>query len=586
MRTKTTVQAAALVALGALLGYAAASGQLRPDWFAKAENPAKAPAADKPSDAASCPDCCSKGVNREQLVALANHNAAVAANADKDGKKPNILVIWGDDIGWFNPSCYNGGVMGYQTPNIDRIAKEGARFTDWYGQQSCTAGRAAFIMGQSPIRTGLTKVGLPGATLGIQPEDPTIAELLKPQGYVCGQFGKNHLGDRNEFLPTVHGFDEFFGNLYHLNAEEEPENPDYPKNPEFKKKFGPRGVLHSWATDKDDATVDPQFGKVGKQKIENTGALDTKRMETVDEEFLGGALKFIDQAHKDGKPFFCWFNSTRMHVFTHLKKESQGVTGLGTYPDGMVEHDGHVGQLLKKLDDLGIADNTLVMWSTDNGAEVFSWPDGGTTPFRGEKDTNWEGGWRVPCVMRWPGVIKPGTVSNEICAHEDMLPTILAAAGDPNIVEECLKGQKAGDKTFKVHFDGYNLIPALKGDAKEWPRKEMLYWSDDGDLMALRYDKWKMHFVEQRAEGFRVWSEPQVKLRVPLIFNLRADPFEKAEHNSSYYSDWMFHRAFLLVPAQAYVARWVASFKEFPPRQKPASFSVDEVMKKLSEPKN
>jgi arylsulfatase A-like enzyme len=527
-------------------------------------------------------DCCNSPDRAAALAVISAHNAKVSANA-QDGKKPNILIIWGDDIGWFNPNCYHGGVMGYQTPNIDRIAREGARFTDWYGQQSCTAGRAAFIMGQSPIRTGMTKVGLPGSPLGIQPQDPTIAELLKPHGYVCGQFGKNHLGDRNEFLPTVHGFDEFFGNLYHLNAEEEPENPDYPKNPEFKKKFGPRGVLHSWATDKDDATEDPQFGKVGKQKIENTGALTTKRMETVDEEFLDGALKFIDKSHKDGKPFFCWFNSTRMHIFTHLKKESQGVTGLGTYPDGMVEHDGHVGQLLKKLDDLGIADNTLVMWSTDNGAEAFTWPDGGTTPFRSEKDTNWEGGWRVPCVMRWPGVIKPGTVNSEVCAHEDMLPTILAAAGDPNIVEECLKGHKAGDKTFKVHLDGYNLIPALKGDAKEWPRKEMMYWSDDGDLMAMRYDKWKIHFVEQRAEGNKVWSEPFVKLRVPLLFNLRSDPFEKAQREAMNYGDWSARRVFVLVPAQVYVGKWISSFKEFPPRQKPASFSVDEVMKKLEE---
>jgi arylsulfatase len=518
-----------------------------------------------------------------ETLTLAQAAQKKAAGGSAAAKQPNILIIWGDDIGWFNPSCYHGGVMGYQTPNIDRIAREGARFTDWYGQQSCTAGRAAFIMGQSPIRTGLTKVGLPGASLGIQPEDPTIAELLKPHGYVCGQFGKNHLGDRNEFLPTVHGFDEFFGNLYHLNAEEEPENPDYPKDPEFKKKFGPRGVLHSWAVDKDDPTVDPQFGRVGKQKIENTGALNTKRMETVDEEFLDGALKFIDKSHKEGKPFFCWFNSTRMHVFTHLKKESQGKTGLGTYPDGMVEHDGHVGRLLKQLDDLGIAENTLVMWSTDNGAEAFTWPDGGTTPFRSEKDTNWEGGWRVPCVMRWPGVIKPGTVNGEVCAHEDMLPTILAAAGDPIIVEKCSKGHKAGDKTFKVHLDGYNLIPALKGESKEWPRKEMMYWSDDGDLMGMRYDKWKLHFLEQRAEGFKVWSEPQVKLRVPLLFNLRSDPFEKAQHESIYYSDWHFRHIFLLVPAQAYVGKWISSFKDFPPRQKPASFSIDEVMKKLSE---
>jgi len=500
------------------------------------------------------------------LLALIMSPGSLLAQA----KKPNILVIWGDDIGWFNPSCYHGGVMGYETPNIDRIAREGARFTDWYGQQSCTAGRAAFITGQTPIRTGLTKVGLPGADLGLRPEDPTIAELLKPLGYATGQFGKNHLGDRDEFLPTKHGFDEFFGNLYHLNAEEEPENPDYPKNPEFKKKFGPRGVLK--------ATADG--------KIENTGPLTTKRMETVDEEFLAGALDFIDRQAKANKPFFCWFNSTRMHVFTHLKKESQGVTGLGVYPDGMVEHDGMVGQLLKKLDDLGIADNTIVMWSTDNGAETFSWPDGGTTPFRSEKDTNWEGGWRVPTVIRWPGVIKPGTVNNQICAHEDMLPTLLAAAGDPNIVQECLKGEKAGNKTFKVHLDGYNLMPAFKGETKEWPRKEFMYWSDDGDLMAMRYEQWKIGFLEQRAEGFMVWSEPQVKLRVPLIFNLRSDPFEKAQHESVYYPDWLFHRAFLLVPAQAFVAKWVSSFKEFPPRQKPASFSVDDVMKKLEAPKD
>jgi arylsulfatase len=577
MRNRSHLLAISMMALGGLLGYAAASGQFTLLWQSKvAAQPGESPSAEQ-----SGPSCCSEGIQKRQVLALAAHNRNVASAAQKDGKKPNILIIWGDDIGWFNPSCYHGGVMGYQTPNIDRIAREGARFTDWYGQQSCTAGRAAFIMGQSPIRTGLTKVGLPGATLGIQPQDPTIAELLKPHGYVCGQFGKNHLGDRNEFLPTVHGFDEFFGNLYHLNAEEEPENHDYPKNPEFKKKFGPRGVLHSWATDQDDAMEDPQFGRVGKQKIENTGALTTKRMETVDEEFLDEALKFIDKSHKDGKPFFCWFNSTRMHVFTHLKKESQGKTGLGTFPDGMVEHDGMVGVLLKKLDDLGIADNTLVMWSTDNGAEAMTWPDGGTTPFRSEKDTNWEGGWRVPCVIRWPGVIKPGTVNSEVCAHEDMMATILAAAGDPNIVEECLKGHKAGDKSFKVHLDGYNLIPALKGDTKEWPRKEMMYWSDDGDLMAMRYTRWKVNFQEQRAEGMKVWAEPFVKLRWPTVIDLRSDPFEKAPIGSIYYSDWSARRMFLLVPAQAFVAKWISSFKEFPPRQKPSSFSVDEVMKKL-----
>jgi arylsulfatase A-like enzyme len=496
-------------------------------------------------------------------------------------KKPNILIIWGDDIGWFNISAYNLGVMGYKTPNIDRLAREGALCTDWYGQQSCTAGRAAFITGQAPIRTGLTKVGLPGAALGLQKEDPTIAELLKPLGYATGQFGKNHLGDRNEFLPTVHGFDEFFGNLYHLNAEEEPENPDYPKNPDFKKRFGPRGVLRSVATTTDDSTDDPQWGRVGMQKIENTGPLTTKRMETVDEEFLDGALKFTDRAYQAKQPFFAWFNSTRMHIFTHLKPASQGKTGLGTEADGMVEHDGMVGQLLKKLDDLGIADNTIVMYATDNGAEVFTWPDGGTTPFRAEKDTNWEGGWRVPCVIRWPGVIKPGTILNEIGSHEDMLPTLLAAAGEPDIVAKVKAGYKAGNKTFKVHLDGYNLLPYLKGESKEWPHKEFLYWSDDGDLMAMRYENWKAVFAEQRADGFKVWSEPLVKLRVPLLFNLRSDPFEKAQHESIYYNDWLVHRVFLLVPAQAFVARWISSFKDFPPRQKPASFSIDEVMQKL-----
>jgi arylsulfatase len=484
-------------------------------------------------------------------------------------KKPNILIIWGDDIGWFNVSAYNLGLMGYRTPNIDRVAQEGALFTDWYGQQSCTAGRAAFITGQSPIRTGLTKVGLPGADLGLQPEDPTIAELLKPLGYATGQFGKNHLGDRDEFLPTAHGFDEFFGNLYHLNAEQEPECPDYPKNPEFKKKFGPRGVLHCWAQ--------PD----GTQKIENTGPLNTKRMETVDEEFLAGALDFIDRAHKADTPFFVWFNSTRMHIFTHLKKESDGKTGLGVYPDGMVEHDGHVGQLLKKLDDLGIADNTIVMYSTDNGAEVMTWPDGGATPFRSEKDTNWEGGWRVPCAIRWPGMIKPGTVSNEIFSHTDMLPTLLGAAGEPDIVEKLKKGYKAGKKTFKVHIDGSNLLPFLKGEVKENPRKGFMYWSDDGDLMAVRVAQWKAVFLEQRAEGLGVWQEPFVRLRVPKIFNVRSDPFERADYDATFFYDkWMADRAFLLVPAQFIVAEYLKTFEQFPPRQKPASFSIDEALEK------
>jgi len=471
--------------------------------------------------------------------------------------------------------------MGYKTPNIDRLAREGAMFTDWYGQQSCTAGRAAFITGQSPIRTGLTKVGLPGSTLGLQPEDPTIAEMLKPQGYVCGQFGKNHLGDRNEFLPTVHGFDEFFGNLYHLNAEQEPENPDYPKNPEFKKKCGPRGVLHSWAASSEDNTVDPQWGRVGAQKIENTGPLTMKRMETVDEEFLNGALNFIEKAQKDGKPFFCWFNSTRMHIFTHLKPASDGKTGLGIEADGMVEHDGMVGQLLDKIDQLGIANNTIVMYSTDNGAEEMGWPDGGVTPFRGEKDTNWEGGWRVPCFIRWPGVIKPGTVSNEIFSHTDMLPTLVAAAGEPNIVDKLKQGYKAGNKTFKVHIDGYNLQPFWKSEVKENPRKGFLYWSDDGDLMALRYENWKAHFMAQRAHGFHVWAEPLVSLRVPWLVNLRSNPFEMDDEDANvYYNKWMIDRVFLLVPAQGLVAMFLKTFQEFPPRQKPASFSIDQALEK------
>jgi arylsulfatase A-like enzyme len=487
------------------------------------------------------------------------------AKSPKTGK-PNILVIWGDDIGWYNISAYNLGVMGYKTPNIDRIAKEGALFTDWYGQQSCTAGRAAFITGQSPVRSGLTKVGLPGADLGLKPEDPTIAELLKPLGYVTGQFGKNHLGDRDEHLPTAHGFDEFFGNLYHLNAEEEPENPDYPKNPEFKKKYGPRGVLYQ---------------KAG-GKIEDTGPLTRKRMETIDQEVNEKALDFIERAHKDGKPFFCWWNSTRMHIFTHLKKESQGKTGIGIYPDGMVEHDGHVGLLLKKLDDLGIADNTIVMYSTDNGAECMSWPDGGTTPFRGEKNTNWEGGYRVPCAIRWPGVIEPGTICNEVGSHEDWLTTLLAAAGEPDIKEKCLKGHKAGSKTFKVHLDGYNLVPALSGETKEWPRREFLYWTDGGDLAALRYDQWKIVFMEQRVHGFDVWEEPFVTLRLPKLFTLRGDPFERADHEGMDYKHWRADRLFALVPAQAFVMKWLQSFKEFPPRQKPASFGIDQVMEKLA----
>ena len=502
-------------------------------------------------------------------AAAPRKSAPARSGKGKRSGKPNILVLFGDDIGWFNVSAYNHGIMGYRTPNIDRIAREGAMFTDWYGQQSCTAGRAAFITGQSPIRTGLTKVGLPGADLGLQPEDPTIADVLKPLGYTTGQFGKNHLGDRDEFLPTAHGFDEFFGNLYHLNAEQEPENPDYPKDPEFRKKFGPRGVLHSWAN------------ADGTQKIENTGPLNIERMRTVDEEFLDATEKFIDKAHADGKPFFVWFNTTRMHIFTHLKKESVGKTGLGVYPDGMVEHDGHIGRLIDKLDELGIADDTLVMYSTDNGAEVMSWPDGGSTPFRGEKDTNFEGGWRVPCLIRWPGMIEPGTVSNEVFSHTDVLPTLAAVAGEPDIVEKLKQGYTSGRKTFKVHLDGYNLLPFLQGKVKENPRKGFLYWSDDGDLMALRVGNWKATFMEQRNHGLGVWREPMVSLRAPKIYNLRSDPFERGDVDGSlFYDKWMVDRAFLLVPAQAIVGEFLKTFKDFPPRQRPASFSIDEALEK------
>jgi arylsulfatase A-like enzyme len=504
----------------------------------------------------------------------------LSALAHGQAAKPNILVIMGDDIGWFNCSCYNRGLMGYTTPNIDRIASEGALFNTWYGQQSCTAGRAAFITGQSPIRTGLTKVGTPGADEGLRPEDPSIAELLKPLGYACGQFGKNHLGDKNEFLPTVHGFDEFLGNLYHLNAEEEPESPDYPKMPLFKQLFGPRGVLHCWATDTDDPTVDPHFGRVGKQKIEDTGPLTIKRMETVDEEFLNGALNFMDRQHQAGKPFFCYFNSTRMHIFTHLKPESEGKTGLGIEADGMVEHDAMVGQLLKKLDDLGIASNTIVVYTTDNGAEYMSWPDGGSTPFRGEKATNWEGGFRVPTLIRWPGVIKAGTIVNDMCAHEDFIPTFCAAAGEPDIVAKCLTGYQAGDKTFKVHLDGYNLLPFFKGEVKESPRKEFIYWSDDGDIFAIRYARWKVQFLEQDHEGLDVWVKGFEKLRVPKIFDLLADPFERGD-SSFEYDTWMVHHAYIDYGAVALVSHWLQSFKDFPPRQKPASFNLDDVMQKL-----
>jgi arylsulfatase A-like enzyme len=480
--------------------------------------------------------------------------------------KPNILIIWGDDIGYWNISHYSKGMMGYRTPNIDRIAQEGATFTDWYGQQSCTAGRASFITGQNPIRTGLTKVGMPGATVGLHAEDPTIAELLKPLGYATGQFGKNHLGDRDEFLPTVHGFDEFFGNLYHLNAEEEPELPDYPKDPEFKKKFGPRGVLHSVADGK------------GGHKVTDTGPLTKKRMETVDEEITARALAWMEKQAKAEQPFFLWYNSTAMHFRTHLADKNRGKSGQDDYGDRMVTHDEQVGELLAKLDELGIADNTIVMYSTDNGPENDTWPDGANTPFRSQKNTNWEGAWRVPTFLRWPGRIKAGSVFNGIVSHIDMFPTLLAAAGDADVTQKLFNGCTVGGKNFKVHLDGYNLIPYLTGAAKESPRNHIMYFSDDGDVMAVRVGDYKFNLAVQRADRMQAWAEPLVKLRVPLIYNLRRDPFERADFNSNTYYDWMVDHVPQMYLMQAVVAGQIENFIKFPPRQKPASFNLDAVL--------
>jgi arylsulfatase A-like enzyme len=486
-------------------------------------------------------------------------------------KKPNILILWGDDIGMWNISHYSKGMMGYQTPNIDRVAKEGVTFTDWYGQQSCTAGRAAFITGQNPVRTGLTKVGMPGATVGLQAEDPTIAELLKPLGYATGQFGKNHLGDRDEYLPTMHGFDEFFGNLYHLNAEEEPELRDYPKDPAFKKQFGPRGVLHCFSDGK------------GGQTIKDTGPLTKKRMETVDEEITEAALGWMEKQVKADQPFFLWYNSTAMHFRTHLADKNRGKSGQDDYSDRMVTHDEQIGQMLDKVDELGIADNTIVMYSTDNGPENDTWPDGANTPFRAQKDTNWEGAWRVPAFLRWPGKFKAGSVLNGICSHQDMLPTLLAAAGDPNVNQKLLDGYKIGNKTYKVHIDGMNLLPYLTGEVKESPRNAFFYMSDDADVVAVRAGDYKLTFAEQRANTMRLWMEPFVKLRMPTICNLRRDPFERAEYNSNTYLDWMVDHVPQLYLVQALVAAQLGNFVKYPPRQKAASFNLDAVMRQLEQ---
>ena len=480
--------------------------------------------------------------------------------------KPNIVVIMGDDIGFWNLSTNNMGMMGYSTPNIDRIAREGLKFTDYYGEQSCTAGRSAFITGQHPIRTGLTKVGAPGAATGLSPKDPTLAELLKPLGYTSGQFGKNHLGDRDEFLPTNHGFDEFFGNLYHLNAEEAPEDPDYPKDPQFNKTFGPRGVIHSYADG----------------RIEDSGPLTKKRMESVDEEFLGATLKFIDKAHSAGKPFLAWFNSTRMHYHTYVKDESLGRSGQGFYADGMLEHDDHVGFILAKLDELGISNNTIVIYTTDNGPHYNMWPDGGITPFRGEKNTNWEGGFRVPAMVRWPEKIAAGQVSNEIMSHLDWMPTLMAAVGQPNIKRRLLKGHQAGGKSFKVHLDGYNFLPYLTNKQEQGPREEFFYFSDDGSLVSLRLGDWKLVFSEQRAKRFRVWREPFTALRIPKVFNLRRDPYERADTDSNNYEDWTMRKVAIYGrPGTVKVQQFLMTFKEFPPRQRPASFTIDQVVEEF-----
>jgi len=494
--------------------------------------------------------------------------------AAAQAKKPNILVIWGDDIGTWNISHNSRGMMGYKTPNIDRLAKEGVAFTDYYGQQSCTAGRAAYINGSVPVRTGMTKVGLPGAKEGWQKTDVTMATVLKSQGYATGQFGKNHQGDRDEHLPTMHGFDEFLGNLYHLNAEEEPENEDYPSDLKlpngktFREQYGPRGVLKCKA-DGD-----------GNQAIENTGPLTKKRMETIDDETVAAAKEFITRQHKAGKPFFCWWNGTRMHFRTHVKKENRH-PGNDEYSDGMIEHDGHVGELLKLIDDLGIANDTIVQYSTDNGPHYNTWPDAGTMPFRSEKNSNWEGAYRVPCFIRWPGQFPAGETLNGIVSHEDWLPTFAAAAGAPDIKEKLATGTELNGRKYRNYIDGYNMLDYLSGKEKESPRKEFFYVNDDGQVVAMRLGDWKAVFLENRGQAFGVWREPFTELRVPLLFNLRRDPFERAQHNSNTYNDWFLDRAFVLVPMQEIAGKFLMTLEEYPPTQSPGSFNLAKIQKQL-----
>jgi len=505
--------------------------------------------------------------------------------SSSSGRKPNILVIFGDDVGQTNVSAYSFGLMGYRTPNIDRIAREGMMFTDYYAEQSCTAGRSSFITGQCTLRTGLSKVGIPGATVGLQARDITIAELLKPLGYATGQFGKNHLGDRNEYLPTVHGFDEFFGNLYHLNAEEDPESRTYPRDPRFRETLGPRGVLRSKATDRDDPAEQPRWGRVGRQTIEDTGALTKKRMETVDDETSAAAIDFIQRQTRTNTPFFCWFNSTRMHYRTHVRDANRDQPGLASrteYADGMIEHDATVGAVLKSLDDLGIANDTIVIYTTDNGPHQNSWPDAGTTPFRSEKNTNWEGAFRVPCMIRWPGRIQPGSVSNDIISGLDWLPTLLAAAGEPDIKSKLLAGYQVGSKNAKIHLDGYNQLPYLTGQQPSSARKEFVYLNDDGDVVALRVENWKLVFEEQRATGtMRIWAEPFTKLRMPKTFDLRSDPFERADVTSNSYYEWFMGNPAPFLVSQTVIGKFLSTFKDFPPSQRPSSFSIDQLVENM-----
>ena len=511
------------------------------------------------------------GVQLAQAQPAAPARPAPAAAAGGAARRPNIVVIWGDDIGFWNISHNNRGMMGYRTPNIDRIFAGGMTFTDYYAEQSCTAGRSAFITGQATVRTGLSKVGLPGAQAGMKPEDPTIARIMKAQGYATGQFGKNHLGDRDEHLPTMHGFDEYFGSLYHLNASEEPENVDYPRNPEFRRQFGPRGVLNCRAN--------PD----GTQTIEDTGQLTRQRMETIDEEILAKTNNFIQRQHAANQPFFVWHNSTRMHFRTHVPPAYKGRSGLNFYADGMIQHDDHVGAILKQLDDLGIADNTIVIYGTDNGPHYNAWPDGGITPFRSEKNTNWEGAFRVPFAVRWPGRIAPNSVSNQIVSNLDWFPTLCAAAGEPDIKTKLQAGYTTQGRSYKVHLDGYNILPMLTGQTQESPRKEFYYFNDDGALVAMRYERWKVVFLEQRARGFAVWAEPFVQLRVPKLFDLRMDPFERADTDSNTYNDWLLDRVFLFIPAQAMARQFYETFRDFPPRQRPDSFNLEAVLRTMEQ---